>query len=95
MRWRCPLCGSETDATPLPPEQAAATCPLCGNVLPAVVPEEAPDEGLEWIEKEDPAFFDRLTKKRNRRAARRRIVRRVAIVVGVVFVALVVYVLVS
>ncbi len=89
MSWTCPHCGFETDLAPLALKQHTL-CPLCGKAPPRVVTEETLDKSLRWMEQEHPALFDHLIERMDRRAAKRRTVRRVAIVTSVLmFIALV------
>lgn len=95
MSWKCPSCGFESDLAPLAFKQSGPLCPLCGKVPQRVVSEDTLDKGLRWIEQENPALFDHLIEKMDRKAARSRTVRRVALAAGVVFVALLVYLIFS
>ena len=93
MSRKCPLCGSEAGQALLPYEQPAATCSLCGSTLPTVVMEQAPDKS-DWLKEENRELFDRLMEKRNLRAARRSMLRRIGLLAGLVVAALLVYLLV-
>ncbi len=97
MSWKCPHCGFDTGLAPLTIEdrEGGATCPRCDRVLPAGATEDPIAESLRWIEQEHPALFDHLMEKMDQRAARRRTVRRVGIVVAAVLLALLVYLMVS
>ena len=96
MSWKCLHCGFDTGLTPLTikDRKGAATCPRCARVLPTGAAEETVAQGLLWMEQESPAFFDHLMEKMDRRAARRRAVRRVGIVAAVVLLALLAYLMV-
>ncbi len=97
MSWKCPHCGFETGLAPLTfkDREGVTTCPRCDRVLPTGATEDPGAEGLRWIEEESPRLFDHLMEKMDRRVARRRTLRWVALLVGVVFVALLVYLMVS
>ena len=97
MSWKCPHCGFETGLTPLTlkDREGGATCPRCDRVLPSGATEDPDAQSLRWIEQENPVFFDYLMEKMERRAARRRTVRGVGIVLAVVLLGLVVYLMVS
>jgi len=96
MSWKCPHCGFDTGLAPLTIKdpKGGATCPRCARELPTGATEGQIDKGLRWIEQESPTFFDHLMEKMDRRAARRRTVRRVGIVVAAVLLALLVYLIV-
>ena len=97
MSWKCPHCGFDTELAPLviKDREGVASCPRCDRALSAG-PAEVPDaQSLRWIERESPALFDHLMEKMDRRTARRRIVRRFGVLVGVVLLALLVYLMVS
>ncbi len=97
MSRKCPHCGFDTGLAPLTinDRKGGATCPRCDRVLPEGATEDTVAQGLRWMEQESPTFFDHLMEKMDRRAARRRTVRRVGILVTVVLLALLVYLMVS
>ena len=97
MSWKCPHCGFDTGLTPLTikDRERVATCPRCDRVLPAGATEAPDAKSLQWMEQENPALLDHLMEKMDRRAARRRTVRRVGMLVAVVLLALLVYLMVS
>ena len=96
MSWKCPHCGFDTGLAPLAikDREGGATCPRCDRVLPAGATEDTVAEGLRWMEQENPALFDHLMEKMDRRAARRRTLRRVGVLIAVVLLALLVYLMV-
>ena len=97
MSWKCPHCGFETGLAPLTfkDREGVATCPRCDRVLPTGATEAPDAKSLRWIEQENPVLFDYLMERMDHRVARRRTLRWVALLVGVVFVALLVYLMVS
>ena len=97
MSWKCPHCGFETGLAPLTfkDSKGGATCSRCDRVLPTGGTEGPVDKSLRWMEQEHPALFDHLMEKMDRRAARRRAVRRIGVLVAVVLLALLVYLAVS
>ena len=97
MSWKCPHCGFDTGLTPLTikDRERVATCPRCDRVLPAGATEAPDAKSLQWMEQENPALLDHLMEKMDRRAARRRTLRWVGMLVAVVLLALLVYLMVS
>ena len=96
MSWKCPHCGFEAELAPLTFKNCGgqATCPICARALPQVAIEDSLDKSLEWIEREDPALFDHLIEKIERRAARRRILRWIGVLTASASLALLAYLLV-
>jgi hypothetical protein len=78
MSWKRPHSGFETDIAPVTTRvhKGAATCPMSDQALQTVVVKETFDRILLRMERGNPPLFDYLIEKRNRKAARRRTVRR-------------------
>ena len=91
----CPRCGFETGLASLTIalRGGADACPLCDRVLLPVVIEGTFDTSLRRMGQENPTLFDYLIERKDRRAARRRTVRWVDVLVHLVLLALLAYLL--
>jgi phosphate/sulfate permease len=89
----CPRCGFETGFAPLTitARGGADACPMCDRLLPAAVIIES----LRRLEHENPTLLDYLIEKIDRRVARQKIIRWVALLTASVLIALIVYLLFS
>ena len=97
MSWTCPHCGFETALAPLTfkDRMGVSACPICDRVLPMGAAEHRVAKSLRWMGQENSELFDHLIDRMDRKAARRRTLRRIGVLAAVVLLALIVYLVVS
>ncbi len=92
----CRVCGAQADIIPIASIEEDSRCPLCGRPLAKVESEwETFPDHRKWLERENPALLDRITRKRQHRNAKERNRRMAAAAAAIVIVGFALYVLCS